>query len=352
MTQIHERDDSERLREAVAAAVANRQSVAICGRGSKAFLGPVGAGNMLGTADHCGGIDYRPDELVITARAGTPLADIRRLLATQSQMLPFDPPMFRGDGSLGGAVAAGLSGPQRPWFGSVRDAVLGVRLINGHAQVLDFGGQVMKNDAGYDVARLMTGAFGTLGVLLHISIKVLPQPACETTLAFELDRDSALARVVAWARESVPLSATCHVDDTLHVRLSGTQLGVSSAARALGGTVVPHAEAFWDALRDHALPFFADAQCWRIALPAAAPFPALAGRWLIEWAGGLRWLNSAAPADAVRAAVAAAGGFATPFHRVAQAPRVEAPLAKYYQRIKAAFDPHDVFNRGRLWADV
>lgn len=267
VTQIHERDDTQRLRESVAAAVAKRQPLAVCGRGSKTFLGPVVAGNMLGTAEHCGGVDYRPDELVITARAGTPLAHIKRLLATQSQMLPFDPPLFRGEGSLGGAVAAGLSGPQRPWFGSVRDAVLGVRLINGQAEVLTFGGQVMKNVAGYDVARLMTGAFGTLGVLLQVSIKVLPQPQREITLVFDLDRDDALARVVAWGRQSIPLSATCHVDNTLHVRLSGTEQGISSAARALGGTVLPHAATFWDTLRDHAQPFFTEALCWRIALP-------------------------------------------------------------------------------------
>jgi glycolate oxidase FAD binding subunit len=344
---MRDKDDSERLLAAVASAVSTQQPLVICGRGSKAFIGPAAGGNMLTVADHCGGIDHRPDELVLTARAGTPLATIKRQLAEHAQVLAFDPPTFAGDGSLGGAVAAGFSGPGRPWFGSVRDAVLGVTLIDGRAQRLTFGGQVMKNVAGYDVSRLMVGAFGTLGVLLDVSVKVMPRPQLEMTRAFETDRDDAHAKVVAWARAPLPVSATCHVDRTLYVRLSGTETGVRAATRQLGGVESPRADELWDSLRDRAHRFFAAAPCWRIALPPAAAYPDLPGVWLTEWAGAQRWLRTtAAPADVV-AAVRRSGGFATPFNETA-AP-TDAAMIKYHRRVKDAFDPDGLFNRGRMF---
>ena len=207
-------------------------------------------------------------------------------------MMAFDPPTFAGDGSLGGAVAAGLSGPGRPWYGAVRDAVLGVTLINGHAQRLKFGGTVMKNVAGYDVSRLMAGAFGTLGVLLDVSIKVMPRPQFESTRAFALDRDAAHASVVAWARSALPLSATCHAAGVLHVRLSGTEKGVRGAVAQLGGDEVSHASEFWDSVRDQTHAFFRGGPCYRVALPPAAAYPALDGEWLTEWAGAQRWFKA------------------------------------------------------------
>ncbi len=207
-------------------------------------------------------------------------------------MMAFDPPTFAGDGSLGGAVASGLSGPGRPWYGALRDAVLGVTLINGRAQRLKFGGSVMKNVAGYDVSRLMAGAFGTLGVLLDVSIKVLPRPQFESTRAFALDRNAAHANVVAWARSALPLSATCHADGMLHVRLSGTEKGVRGAVARIGGDEVSHASEFWDSVRDQTHAFFrrgphlSRRRCRR--QPA---YPALDGDWLTEWAGAQRWFK-------------------------------------------------------------
>ncbi len=346
------RDDSERLIAAVAAAAEHAQPLVIFGRGSKSVLRraePRVVGNMLVVADHCGITDYRHDELVLTARAGTPLTELRRALATQQQMMAFDPPTFAGDGTLGGAVAAGLSGPGRPWYGALRDAVLGVTLINGQAERLRFGGSVMKNVAGYDVSRLMVGAFGTLGVLLEISVKVMPRPQFEATRVFELDRDAALRCVVEWGRAPLPLSATCHVDGMLYVRLSGTDKGVRAAAAQIGGEALAHGAELWDSLRDQTHPFFAAAPAYRCALPPAAPHPAVEGTWLTEWGGAQRWLTTDAPLDVVDAAARRLGGRATLFTGVQQ---FDSGALKYYRRLKHAFDPHAIFNRGRLFAEI
>jgi glycolate oxidase FAD binding subunit len=347
-----DRDDSLRLVAAVGEALAADTPLAICGRGSKTFLAPESDGAMLAIGDHSGVIDYRHDELVVTARSGTPLVELRRVLAAQGQMMAFDPPTFAGDGTLGGAVATGLSGPGRPWYGALRDAVLGVTIINGLGQRLRFGGSVMKNVAGYDVSRLMVGAYGTLGVLLDVSVKVLPLPQAETTRSFEFDRDSALARVVAWARTPLPLSATCHVDGRLHVRLSGTEKGVRAAAAQIGGDEVPYAAEFWDSLRDRTHRYFDGAHPLRVALPSATAYPDVAGDWLTEWGGAQRWLNSAAAVADVDAAARRLGGSARAFGGAYGHQLFDEGALKYHRRLKHAFDPHAILNRGRLFAEI
>jgi len=347
-----DRDDSQRLIEAVASAVGAERALWICGRGSKTFLGPAAVGDMLNVSDHCGIIDYHPDELVLTARSGTPLTDLRRTLAAHQQMMAFDPPMFAGEGSLGGAVATGLSGPGRPWYGAVRDAVLGVTLINGRAQPLKFGGQVMKNVAGYDVSRLMAGAFGTLGALLDVSIKVMPRPLFEATRVFAIDRDTAHTMVVAWARSPLPMTATCHFGDALHVRLSGTEKGVRAAAAQIGGDEFPHAAEFWDSLRDQTHPFFGGGRCYRTVLPPAAAYPACEGEWLTEWGGAQRWLRSSTPRGEVDAALRRLGGHATESRPSAERQPLDKGVLKYYLRLKDAFDPKAIFNRGRLFDEI
>jgi glycolate oxidase FAD binding subunit len=348
-----DRDDSARLLAAVANAIRTEQPLSICGRGSKTFLRGATVGDMLAVGDHCGVVDYAPSELVLTARAGTPLADLRRVLAEHGQMMAFDPPTFAGDGSLGGAVATGLSGPGRPWYGALRDAVLGVTLINGRAQRLKFGGSVMKNVAGYDVSRLMAGAFGTLGVLLDVSIKVLPRPQFESTRAFALDRSAAHANVVAWGRSALPLSATCHADGTLHVRLSGTEKGVRGAVARIGGDELSHASEFWDSVRDQTHTFFRRSSVYRVSLPPAAAYPALDGDWLTEWAGAQRWFNPRHldQTAAIDQMARKLGGWAAKFGGADIAQRLDAGVLRYHRRIKQAFDPMALFNRAGLFAE-
>jgi glycolate oxidase FAD binding subunit len=302
-------------------------------------------------------VDYEPTELVLTARAGTPLAEIERALAERGQMLAFEPPRFGPQATLGGTIACGLSGPRRAASGAARDFVLGARILDGNGTALAFGGRVMKNVAGYDVSRLMVGALGTLGVLLEVSLKVLPVPEHEITLRFELDQADAIQRVNEWAARPNALSATCHEDGALLVRLSGTPAGVEALACRLGGERVPQAERFWSALREQQTAFFHAARTlWRISIPPTTPPLPLPGTQVLEWNGALRWSDTAAPPEQVRAAALRAGGHATwfrgaPDRALAFHPLPE-PLMRLHRRLKQTFDPAGVLNRGRLYPDL
>ena len=334
-------------------AIAGRTPLSIRGGGSKAFYGRTCQDEVLDVAGHRGDIRYEPSELVFTARAGTPLVEIEALLVANNQMLPFEPPHFSPRATLGGMVAAGLSGPRRPWGGSVRDTVLGVKLINGRGEVLRLGGQVMKNVAGYDLSRLMVGALGTLGVLLEVSVKVLPFPAEERTRVFELDAASAAARQIAWGRLPLPLSATLVHGGRLFVRLSGGPQGVRAACASMGGEEAD--AAIWGAAREQTLAFFrTDQPLWRISLPPAAP--ALPGEGLREWGGALRWLVSDESAEHIRQRAAALGGHATLFRGHDGAAAVFHPLPPallaLHQRVKQALDPDGLFNPGRLYPEL
>lgn len=342
---------TDSLREAVLAAAEARASLHIRGTGSKGSLLPEprdeapGDGvRVLSLAEHCGILDYRPEELVIKARAGTSLSSIEQTLARHRQRLPFEPPRLQGRGTLGGAVACGLPGPGRPWYGSVRDAVLGVEMINGLGEVLSFGGEVMKNVAGYDVSRLQTGAFGTLGVLLSVSLRVAPLPALERTLVLSLDPADALALCREWSRQPYPITATAYVDGLLRVRLSGAVPAVESAAARLGGE--PGDDGFWQWLRDHELDFFrGGGGLWRLVLPPAAPAPLEDCLW--AWSGGLRWWRTELEPKAVKDAARTWGGSAQPFDRRFAAARlggVSPAQGDYQRRIRLAFDPQALFN--------
>jgi glycolate oxidase FAD binding subunit len=265
-------------------------------------------------------------------------------------MLGFEPPHFGPAATLGGTLACGLSGPRRPYAGSARDFVLGATIVNGAGEVLEFGGQVMKNVAGYDLSRLMVGAFGTLGVLLEVSLKVLPRPARELTLAFELGAAEALRRMNDWAGRPLPLSAAGHLDGRLYLRLSGSEQGVAAARAKLGGEPVNDGDTFWRALREHELDFFAAwTPLWRLSLPPAAPPLDLSGRQLIDWGGAQRWLASDAPATTIQAAAAAAGGYATPFRHgpgaLSAFTGLDPTLRALHARLQRAFDPRGVFAR-------
>lgn len=353
MTQ--ETDITASLRESVLHAADHHRPLSINGRGTKAFYGRRVVGQELSVAEHRGIVSYEPTELVITARCGTPLAEVQAALADQGQMLAFEPPLFGPDATLGGTVAAGLSGPRRPYSGATRDFVLGTRILNGKGQVLSFGGQVMKNVAGYDVSRLMTGAQGTLGILLEISLKVLPVPPIEITLAFEMDDVAALQTCNSWAGQPVPLSAACYDGKRLYIRLSGTESGVHTARRSLGGETAEGE--FWNELREHLLPFFkSGGALWRLSVPPGAPLLNLPGEWILDWGGAQRWLRSDANADSIRRHAEKAGGHATLFRGDNQSEDVFHPLSKNLMRLqkqlKSAFDPNGIFNPGRLYPEL
>ena len=344
----------ERIREAAARGAPLR----LRGGGSKDFYGGALEGEVLDTRGHAGVVSYEPTELVITARCGTRLEELEATLAASGQMLAFEPPRFGADATLGGCVAAGLSGPRRASAGAVRDFVLGARLLDGRARELCFGGQVMKNVAGYDVSRLLAGSLGTLGLILEVSLKVLPRPAAELTLQLELSEDQALEALNRWAGRPLPISASAWRSGLLDLRLSGAPSALQAAAKQIGGRPVDPAQAarFWSGIREHADAFFAgDAPLWRLSLPSQAPALGLPGEQMIEWNGALRWLRTRADAPAVRAAAQRAGGHATLFRAADKAAGAFTPLSpvllRLHRELKAAFDPAGIFNRGRLYPE-
>ena len=351
---------SERVRAASDAG----QALRFRGGGTKDWYGQALEGEILDTRAYRGIVDYDPAELVITARAGTPLAQVEAALAEARQMLPFEPPHFGPDATLGGTIAAGLAGPRRATAGAARDFVLGTTLMNGRGEVLRFGGQVVKNVAGYDVSRLMAGSLGTLGLMLDLSIKVLPRPAAELTLRFEMSATDAVRRLNEWAGRPLPISASAWCDGMLAVRLSGAEAAVKTAKTVLDGDAVDaiEAERYWAALREHSDPFFAHippgSALWRLALPTTAEPLQRPGAVLMEWGGAQRWWITHADAHTVRVSAKQAGGHATLFRASAAYTSSEgvftalpAPIMRIHRGLKAAFDPAGVFNRGRLYPD-
>ncbi len=390
-------------------AAANRAPLCICGGGTKDFYGGSPQGTEFPVAAYRGIVDYEPSELVLTARAGTPVAEIEAALAERGQMLAFEPPHFdrhesrlpsplaplphAGEGNvlpaaanrrvsrspltplphavegngvaaapqgtmgtLGGCVAAGLSGPRRASAGSIRDFVLGVRLLDGRGNDLRFGGQVMKNVAGFDVSRLIAGSLGTLGVVLEVSLKVLPLPIAEATLRFEKTAAEAISLANAWAGQPLPLSATAWHAGELTVRLSGACAAVNAAAAKLGGERVDatHATRFWRGVRDHGHDFFSTAwPLWRLSIKPTTPPLEFPGTQFIEWGGALRWLTGDIEVQTVRAAAAAAGGHATLFRGGEKSAGVFQPLPPalmtIHRNLKRAFDPAGIFNPGRMY---
>jgi glycolate oxidase FAD binding subunit len=352
----------QEFRARVAAAHAARTPLRLRGGGSKDWYGQASTGEVFDTRAYRGIVDYEPSELVVTARCGTPLAELEQALAQQNQMLAFEPPHFGPGATVGGMVASGLSGPRRQAAGALRDFVLGVDLVDGRGELLHFGGKVMKNVAGYDVSRLLAGSLGTLGLIASVSLKVLPRPVRETTLVFEVDQREALEKLNTWSGRALPLSSSAWQDGRLALRLSGANAAVTAAVRELGGEPMPDAERFWHALREQDAGFFtgADADAneaglWRLAVPSTTPPLPLPGRQLIEWGGGQRWLRSEAGFDpaAIRAAAAERGGHATLFRGGDKRLGVFAPLqpalARVHRRLKDSFDPAGIFNPARMY---
>jgi glycolate oxidase FAD binding subunit len=351
------------LADTVREAAAADAPLEIRGAGTKAFYGESPQGRSVSTAALAGIVDYSAKELVVTALAGTPLAVLEDAMRSERQMLAFEPPRFSGGGTLGGAIATGLSGPRRPSSGATRDFVLGVRVVDGRGEALRFGGRVMKNVAGFDVARLMAGALGTLGILTEVSLKCLPLPKAEATLVFECDAAESIGRVNEWGGRPLPITATCHHGDRLWIRLSGAEPAVAAAQRVLRGGEITDQAALWTGIRDHTHPFFDraradDRELWRLSVRSTVPPADLGGEQLIEWGGALRWLATPAdtPSAPIRAWAAASGGHATLFrarHKRAGAfAPLDATMLALHQRLKSAFDPQRILNRGRLYPEV
>jgi len=376
-------DPVAHLAEVIREAAARKRALCIRGGGTKDFYGGERRGDVLDTRSLRGIVSYEPTELVITARAGTSLTEIEGALREKGQLLPFEPPHFdyfpqpaaplpasAGElalapvapeeklATLGGCVATGLSGPRRAYAGAVRDFVLGVRIMDGRGVELRFGGEVMKNVAGYDVSRLTVGALGTLGVILEVSLKVLPAPAAEATLRLAAGPDQAITLMNEWAGKPLPVSATAYRAGSLSVRLSGAPSAVDAAGKKIGGEAMDWDQAirFWNDIREQRAPFFAGEQpLWRLSVKSTTPPLDLSGPQLIEWSGALRWLRSDADAKVIREAAARAGGHATLFRAGVKAAAVFHPLspglAKIHRRLKEAFDPAGILNPGRMYPD-
>jgi glycolate oxidase FAD binding subunit len=347
----------EHFRQQIEDATRSGATLRLRGGGTKDWYGRLPTGEVLDTRAHSGIISYEPTELVITARCGTPLAEIEAALAEKGQMLAFEPPHFGEGATIGGAIASGLSGPRRATSGAARDFVLGAVLMDGKGKALTFGGQVMKNVAGYDVSRMLAGSMGTLGLMLQHSIKVLPRPYRETTIRFAMTEIEALEHLNRWAGQPLPISASCWHAGQLTLRLSGAEAAVEEALHKLGGELAPDGRVFWSSVREQEHAFFTgEGQLWRLSVPSSTGAIILKGEQMIEWGGAQRWLRcdgDEQTAQRIRSAVAAVGGHATLFRGGDKGVGVFQPLApaiaRIHERLMAAFDPHHVFNQGRMY---
>ena len=350
-----DKDISVNLQHAIEDAVSSKNKLCIAAGNTKYFYGRTPIGDVLDVSEHSGVVNYEPTELVITVRAGTKLTELEALLAEQNQMLAFGPPNFGGSATIGGTVACNFSGPSRPFAGAVRDHVLGCRLINGKAQVLRFGGEVMKNVAGYDVSRLMCGAMGTLGVLLDVSLRVVPKPEETVTVVIEMSAEDALVRMHRIGLKAHPVSATCFDGERLYVRLSGAAGAVKAARQTVGGDALHDGDAFWLKVKEQQHAFFqSEYPLWRLSLPSNAPVFDIAGKTFYEWSGAQRWLSSDVSSAVIRGTAAEFGGHATQFKNHLNRNDVFHPLApgieKLHRNLKNAFDPEGVFNPGRMYS--
>lgn len=345
--------------ERIKLATQQKTPLRLQGGGSKLFYGETTEGELFDLRAHTGIVAYAPSELVVTVNSGTPLAELEQVLAEKNQFLPFEPPHFGPNATVAGCIAAGLAGPRRAAAGGAKDFVLGAHLLDGSGQYLRFGGQVMKNVAGYDVSRLLCGSLGSLGVITQLSLKVLPLPEHELTVKLAIEQADALQRINTLSAEPLPISASVWLNDHLYVRLSGAPSPIEVAVQAIGGESLPpeQAQDFWQQIKEQTHTFFAEKPnhtLWRLSVPSTS-VPILAEHeQLIEWGGALRWLHSQQEAEHIRAAVAKVGGTATAFRNGPEATPYFHPQApinlKIQQRLKEKFDPAGIFNPGRFYA--
>lgn len=347
-----QQDCAAQWQEAVADALAAGRTLGLRAGGTKAFLVDAPAASMLDVSAHQGVVDYQPAELVVTARSGTSVAELNRQLAMQGQYFPCEPPEFGGRATVGGMVASAWSGPRRPWGGPMRDYVLGCRVITGTAKHLRFGGQVIKNVAGYDVSRLMAGSFGCLGILTEVSLKVLPLPARGQTQRLAMTRREGVAALWQWRKQDLPITGWFHDGAQAYVRLEGGAAAVAHARTQIGGE--PAGMEVWEALREQTLPFFGlPGVLWRLSMPVGTVLDALPGETLMDWAGGQWWLKAPAntPGQDIRLAAQQAGGYAVCYERSPLAqrwPALAPGVASLNRSLKHSLDPHGVFHAGAM----
>lgn len=361
-------DISDILREQVADAFEKKTPLCIKAGNSKAFYGNNVDGQVIDTTQHQGITEYQPSELVVTVRSGTLLSELEAELKANKQMLAFEPPQHTATTTIGGTVACGLSGPRRMACGSARDFVLGCNIINGKAEQLRFGGQVMKNVAGYDASRLMVGAQGTLGLLLDMSLKVLPMSESETTLQLKIDLSTAVKHIQQWLKQGIPISASCHTNNTLNLRLSSTHSAVTASVNNIKNLFECEevSNDFWLSIKNQSHDFFStnslstNQQLWRCSHQTNTPFYSdtkngLDENQLVEWHGALRWVKSS---EDLYSSAASHNGHACLYpinHNITQTDIFQPlakPLMKVQQRMKQAFDPENILNAGRLYTDI
>ncbi|MCY3802855.1 MAG: glycolate oxidase subunit GlcE [Gammaproteobacteria bacterium] len=346
-------DTKETIAARIRDAARHKTALQLLGGNTKAFYGRSIQATPLCLADYSGVVEYEPSELYITARCGTPLTAIEQIIGEENQMLPFEPPHFGTTATLGGAIAAGLAGPGRVSSGTVRDSMLGAEIINGKGEYLCFGGKVMKNVAGYDVSRLMCGALGTLGVLMSVTLRLLPKPQCEQTVVIAEAPVDAIHKMNAWALTPMPITATFHDGKSLYVRLTGSSSTIEKCQDEIGGERIEQSELFWIRVREQTHEAFAsDAPLWRIQVPPSTDPLDITGPCAMEWNGALRWHATHTDASTIREVTRQAGGQACQF----RGPAIEhvfnplpSALLKIHQRLKHAFDPEGILNPGKMY---
>ena len=354
-------DLTQNLQAAVVQAYQDKTPLNIMGGDTKSWYGREVVGEPLNLADHQGILAYQPKELTIKVRAGTKLSTIADALDEHRQRLPFDPPYFGEGATIGGTMACNFSGPRRPYAGSARDFMLGCNMLNGKGEKLHFGGEVMKNVAGFDVSRLMVGSLGTLGVMLDVSLKVLPHREAEQTVALPASFSEAISIMSHWASKPLPVTAMCADGDNVYFRICGTNSAVQRSMKEIGGTIHGGGFKLWKDLREHELPYFNDpCKLYRLSVPSAAPFSLIQGSqeadWFIGWGGAQRWLKSTLPFADVQAYAKALGGTVSVFRYGNRQEDVfgtlSSPVLKLHQRLKSSFDPHHILNVGRMYKDL
>ncbi len=360
---IPDNDISSALQNSVKDAISNRTPLYIHGGNSKLFYGNIVDAAKLDISKHTGVISYDPTELCITVRAGTLLSDIEKVLDAENQLLPFEPPQYSPNTTIGGALAAGISGPRRAYTGSARDAILGVKIINGKGEIVSFGGQVMKNVAGYDLSRMMVRSQGTLGVILEVSIRLLPKPKREMTFSFNGDQAFALNYFQSSRVEQLPITASAWFNEEAYLRFSGSDNSLSKISEDLKNTlsakVLDESSQFWMDIRDHKHHFFGrtDKPLWRLSLsPAADEIKQINDNQFIEWGGAQRWVNTNTPSNIIQSSASSRNGYATLFQgdipEVSCFPKLDKTLMKFHKQLKENMDPHGIFNPGRMYSGL